>query len=287
MTQTHTCHRGGTLVNLVGWLPDEPFDHQFLLAPAIGCNRLVCERCGRRVVVTAGPGVARSYACACVRHVAAADRALDEPMDPVGDVLPWQCAGHPALSLPAEVDGVRLDAATDWTVVAREGLALGAPPHPSLRGIPGFAVLRLYRVLEWPSGAPLARAVGDLLVDDDARVRRAAARFFEDAHLAPGAERLGLVARDRLDLYAGVADPDGRGTLWDWLLRALAGRLGQNDVPALEAVRAAAVRPPGIGYVLFTLASADGDWVRAHADEIVAAAPDRAADVTAALRRAG
>jgi hypothetical protein len=302
------CIGGGFLVATDGWLPTAAFDrHWAALAPQIGCNHLHCSSCDCDVRQASGfagdgglspqsvydflggvtpadgktpprhpEGRGRLYACRChVAHVYST-HAVTEPFDPMsGDTAPWSCAGHPPLELPATVEGVALDDASNWAAFAR-GVFSGAQApvvDPAVRYVEGFFVQRIYNALIGAPAGALARAVANLLTDGEPLVRLAAIRFFQLNPEAAGGERLVAAIRDHAALFVGVRDPNATtATLWDSLVEALDWRM-RNDPEALEQVKARALVAPGIGRVLYSLAWQHPDWVIAHASDILAAAP--------------
>src|SRR5262245_31290786 len=142
---TRFCHRYPELVGPRHWLPPEPFE--FGWTSPVGCNNLRCERCGSpvRAEVT---GEGRHYACACQRHDETGVFQIGGESD---DLYPltlteWVCAGHPDLRLPATLDGVRLDAATDWDAVAVTAV-LTPPFTPPRVELWQAWLTRLYRLL--------------------------------------------------------------------------------------------------------------------------------------------
>jgi hypothetical protein len=122
----------------------------------------------------------------------------------------------------------------------------------------------------------LRRAMGDLLTDEDVRVRAGAIWFFTSVSKAPGIDAL-CKAFDSLQLYDGVPDPiGGRGDLRGELGRALAQRVSRTAPKALEILRREILRPGGARPVWAGMKRHDGRWVKEHAAEIVEASPDAA-----------
>jgi hypothetical protein len=131
---TLRCAHGGYLVDANHPLPTDPSEHDVAYLPTIGCSRLVCLRC--RSVVRNAPGLAfktkddvataalsamydlpdlldsglihrttetwRLYLCRCDRYLAIDEAALknDDPDD--SPDKPWQCEGHPFVTLPEQ-----------------------------------------------------------------------------------------------------------------------------------------------------------------------------------------
>ena len=200
------CSDDGYLVPASGWLPGTDFDHQFLRwGPRLGCARLRCGRCGAAVKSAAhlrpswhgtaaatwealdegraldrGAGDGRLYACRCQIAAIHAEQAVSNPDGPAGDLSSWRCAGHPALALPAVVDGVALDDTAELGDLARAFFTggLDVPVHPSLASVEAFWLLRLFAALPETARRRFALAVNHLLLDEDPRVRAGALRFF-------------------------------------------------------------------------------------------------------------
>jgi hypothetical protein len=272
----HFCAHGGYLVSAALWLPDDPHDYHWpVRGPFIGCNRLRCEKCGQTVSVTTG-AISRRYACACTRHEAVSAWSVSDPIDPISEErLPWSCAGHAPLALPATVDGVKLDAGTDWQALVRDVFsgAIAPPLPPGADKLRGFIVQRLYHLLAAPAPAAIAQAIADALTDGDPRVRACALIFYDGRPSASGAERLAILMRDRPELFVGVRDPGSQTfTLLDWWLEAIAWRIG-SDPLATEQLERRALVAPGVRDRLFVLAAEERPWLLANADGVLDADP--------------
>ncbi len=324
------CEGGGALVSDDNWLPTEPFDYDWVfVGPAIGCNHLACGECGVEVRSLLGfdlpPDIeaaevyeligkndrsrfvesvkSRIYACRHHAIVATGREFLANPPQ-YGEGLvnfdyppstPWECGCHPALSLPAVLEGVAVDEKTDWGQLARQSFAgkLGVSLHPSIDRFGWFWLQRLYRLLgDLPSAAKIASAAADQLTDPDPRVRLNAIEFFLRESNAPGAERLASALRDHPELFVDVRVDEDPTTLERYLLQAIlpeiANRLG--DTVAIELMRAALSRrfewslePWLVGIA----ARVDQKWLLEHGDEVVAVVPELWKDMQAALESAG
>lgn len=260
---TRFCPRFPELVGPRYWLPLEPFE--FGWASPVGCDNLRCGRCGSpvRAAVT---GERRHYACACQEHDETGVLLLDgEPDDLYPPILTdWGCAGHPDLVLPATVDGVRLDAATDWDAVAADSV-LAPPFTPPLVDLRAVWPTRLHRLLG-AERALLSRAVAGLLAAEDPRLVLGAYHFFVNEPAAAGAELLGPSVAARRDWLGSVPD------LLDQAALVLHERLhrvgGEADRPALEVAEELALAGVGPSHTPLALPP---DWVRTHAKTLARA----------------
>jgi hypothetical protein len=313
----------GYLVDERGWVPTRAEDYNWVhLGQVVGCSNLRCESCHERVrqapgfvepsqpaavvfealgrpdpstVLTRHPdGFGRLYACSCfVLRVAAQFQSVAEPLDPITETrAPWSCAGHPVLVLPADLDGVAVSSSTNLVALARgtAGGTIATQVPPAFAAVRGFFLLRLFHLVDDPPlREAISRAVAAVLDDGDARVRVAALGFFQIAFAAAGAERVAELARDRIDLFVGVPDPDGGPSLFDRLLEVLESRMrsgaggAPRDPNALEQVKQLALRPPGIGGVVYSLVREHQDWLADNAAAMIQAAPAQWTGVIHAL----
>ena len=316
-----TCLLGGSLVGRDGWLPTAPFDYRWpgLNQPPIGCNTIACGDCDARVrsIAGFGPGAdfepstayelddpavtehlqadaaARLYFCRCRWTVVATSADLQHPelQHPRDFVSNWECAGHPPLPLPPDLEGERIDVAGDARrVVERRLRDLELPLPDDLRpgdlGLPSFWLLRLYRLLQAaapPLAGAVATTVGQFLLDPDPLVRFGAVCFIWAVPDAEGGARLGPAVAERPELFEGPVRH------WDLGLQttgALLNRLaGTGDPAALEGVKAIALRPGAAERdVLFALAQADRAWLLAHALPIAAGTPAQVESLVYLLR---
>jgi hypothetical protein len=186
------------------------------------------------------------------------------------------------------IDGVTISDDADLAAFARDVLR-GAGGAGALRsdGLPLDWILRAYREL---SGSPhadrLAEGVSACLTAPEPEVRAQALVFFQVNPRAPGGERVReLVAGDR-GLFRGAPDPVHPGTDLEWqLLATLAARVA-IDATSRDLARAEAVQPGRAAPIAAELASADPDWVLAHAEEIVRGTPAAGATLLIQLQAA-
>ena len=319
--QLNHCGGGGTCVSGNEWLPSEPFDYDWAqLGPTIGCNHLACAKCGVEVRNLLGfdlhadsaPGdvyerigsndssrfiesaTYRIYSCRHYSIVAKFKFLAEQPND-YAPWTPWKCAGHPALSLPALLEGVAIDEKSDFGQLARKSFAgeLGVSLHPSVDRVPGFWLQRLYRLLgDLPAAAKIAGAAADQLLDPTPSVRMGAIGFFNLGWNAPGADRVAPALRDHPELFADVLVDGNPTTLERQLLEVLDYRIINKvgDTVALELMRAALSRPfkpIGLERFLFGMARVDQQWLLEHGDALVAAVPALWTNMQAALEDAG
>jgi hypothetical protein len=306
------CAAGGTLVTGEEWYPVEPFDYAWA-----ACNRLACSECGVQVRTLLGFELPPSFAPADAYELIGANdrsRFVESPKDRIytcrhyaivpkypfpaeqqhdmAPWTPWQCAGHPQLSLPAVLEGIAVDDNTDWGQLARESFAgtLGVTLHPSVDGNNAFWIHRLYLLLgQRPA---IANAAADLLLDSDPRVRRGAIEFFRLNGEAAGAERAAMALHDHPELFVDVLVDGDSLTLERQLLEVLNYRIVNKvgDTVALELMRAALSRrfqPVGLERYLFAMAEVDQKWLLEHGDALVAAVPELWENMQAALVDAG
>lgn len=315
------CGGGGSCVSGNEWLPSELFDYDWVqLGPVVGCNRLACQECGVQVRSLLGFDLpenskadevyeligrndssrfieSASYRIYSCRHysIVAKSHFPAVQQNDFATWTPWECAGHPLLSLPALLEGIAIDESTDFGQLARKSFAgeLGVLLHPSVDRVRGFWLQRLYRLLDdRPAAAKVARAAADLLLDRDPRVRMGAIAFFNFAWNAPGADRLAPALRDHPELFADIFVDGNPMSLERQLLEVLDYRIvnGVGDTVALELMRAALSRrfkPVGLEQYLFGMAKVDQKWLLEHGDELVAAVPELWQNMQAALVDAG
>lgn len=263
---TRFCRRYPELVGPRYWLPPEPFE--FGWTTRVGCNNLRCERCGSpvRAEVT---GERRHYACACQEHDETGVFLIDgEPDDLYPPILTdWVCAGHPDLLLPATVDGVRLDAATDWDTVAAEAV-LDPPFTPPLVELHAAWPTRLYRLLG-AERVQLSHAVARLLAAEDPRLVRGAYHFFFNEPSAEGAESLAPSVVARRDWLGSVPELlDQAAVLLHERLRLVDEAGGPVDRTALDAAQELALAGIGPSHTPLALPP---EWLLAHAKQLAGA----------------
>jgi hypothetical protein len=230
------CAGEGNLVGVQQWLPTQPFDYDWgRTHPQIGCNNIRCSACGQPAKATPATDYSRRYRCDCTEYLVSDVTALGEPdgyrglsaweNPPPGS---WACAGHPALIVPSDLDGVHVSP-EGFVDVARAGFALPPFVPPDTTGH-SIWVSRLYWILPASLRPALGEAVAKLVLDADPRVAVRAMRFFSEQRNAPGSERLAAIARDHGAQMETIADPDHPGyTVEDELLTALEDRGGRRD----------------------------------------------------------
>ncbi|MBA3459312.1 MAG: hypothetical protein H0T46_05080 [Deltaproteobacteria bacterium] len=241
------------------------------------------------------PEFKRRYECRCIAHVENASTSLaGNPGAYPGHEFAnpgWACAGHPALAVPSELDGVQISAER-FRDIARVGFA--SPPFvpPESEGL-AIWVSRLYWILPESFRPALGDAVADLLLDPDARVAVRAMRFYREQRMAMGQERLTEIARDHGARLATITDPDDpRYTLEYQLLSALVLRGfrhddagGLIDPEAHELLRQAVLAGKNPDDVIYTFARLELEWLVANAVEIVKNGPERVTEIVYLLRR--
>lgn len=206
------CGGGGSLVSGSGWIPPEPFDYGWGSGwDVVGCNNLRCNRCGGGVRWRLEEGKSdRVYWCSCDGYDAHQTEPLKAYAGPEhffqGD---WECAGHPALELPAVLDGVELPALGPYEEIVSE--ALLAPPFvpPGYGRSSTYWVERLFHLMPTEAQkAMVARAVASLLSSEDARLVRGALAFFTRTWNAPGREELLVVAHREGERLRAMRDSE-------------------------------------------------------------------------------
>jgi hypothetical protein len=288
---TRSCGPYPELVGARNWLPTEPFEYGW--AAGVGCNNLRCERCGEPVRAEVLPGErSRRYACGCRQLDVAWSTQVGVADD---DLLPpfrgWACQGHPDFPLPTTLDGVPLDAGTDWGAVA--AAAIRRPPFepPGIRRHAAW-LIRLYHLLD-AERAPLSRAIAGLLDADDPVLVRGALDFLLVERSAPGAERIAGVLTERRERLSATPDPrhpsqtlldSASDLLLDRLLDAASAR-GRADPRELAVAKELALAGVGHDDVLLALSKHDPKWLWANAGGLVRANEEWAAALVRALTR--
>lgn len=326
MSEANYCDQGGWLVSDPIPVPDDPCDYWARGAGAtLGCSRLRCQLCeawvrsAREVYV---PDVAsrlaelqasadwstlagaqpvaglRTYACACTGWVETALNLTSprepEPSDPD---LPWRCAGHPLPTLPLDVDGLVVQADTDFeplvSRVAAGWVPGGVQGH--FRNFPGEWLCRLYlRLRGLPQAARLALAIARKMAGPDEFERGCGLLFYDRFPDAPGQEGVaalglrdggrGMLATSRVRFESGFFHFSP--------LRVLRGRLsegadlGDLQGPVVAACQAALLAGESRDdhANLATVAQHDDEWLASHAAEVVRAHPARLDGVLDLLR---
>jgi hypothetical protein len=274
--RAHVCERGGVLVSGTGFIPDDAADFVWTpAARALGCGRIICTACGEQVAAASpDPDGGRSYRCRCSAFVAHVSHWLDgQPDDGPSGRVPssWRCAGHAPRALPAELDGVRVDAQPDWRAMLVSSVDGRFPA----------------RTPAWLPDAPnawLERLVATL---DDAERRRftdMVCALVDDAHEAM--RRAGLELAERLGLEgvtSALVERVARGEL-DWTrdehlaafaieqIRRAAVRVERPDERLRAALRLALMSGHG-GPLLFAAGRHDVDWLADHAVAVTRGMP--------------
>jgi hypothetical protein len=209
----------------------------------------------------------RHYACACQRHDETVVYRIGGESDDLYplELTEWVCAGHPDLVLPATLDGVRLDAATDWDALAAEAILSPpfAPPRVELAW-----TTRLYRLL----GAErvlLSRAVAGLLTAEDPRLVRGAHLFFFNEREAEGADRIAAHVAARKDWLSTAPNPDHPGySMINYAAMLLHERLrlvdeagGPVDRLALDVAKDLTLAGIGPSHTPHAFSIHDPDWL--------------------------
>lgn len=282
------CGEGGLLVGPGEWLPTHPADHRWTERhPRAGCNHLRCLRCDS-LVISSSSGDARHYRCRCVSHDERGLRLLDPrgEADHPDRALPWRCAGHPPLHLPAELDGETL---TSGTLSERVVAILGGhspkrpwPASPLDRDGSAAWLARLYALLgDGSDRALVVREVASALAAESTLARTTALDFYLYHPLAPGAETIASTLSEHAGRFAGVSLPWSRKydlahLAWQVLVERL--HHAQNDgspldPEALPLARAHVSSPNASMAVLLRLGHWDRPWVLDHAVDIAKASP--------------
>lgn len=274
------CNTGGYLVSADYWLPTDPRDYYraWYGVGSIGCNHLVCPRCGE-TVRHALEGTSRRYQCACEAHEERRWTQLDTSSESDPDpVPPWRCAGHPTFVPPGMFAGIEVRASVDWSAIVAAHIVETTNLHPRIDRIPGFTLTRLYQVLDRSDDQrALATAVGSLGGDASLPARQAVALFFVLNIAAPGFEQVLDAWRAepaRYDGHPAAFGPDAQ--LETNLLEAIAVRIARKDPcadAALKTWRWAALRGTGLGVHLDSAPLIDTQWTAEHVEQLLELAP--------------
>lgn len=301
-----TCHGRGHVGGADVWYPGTEWDTDVgALHPRVACTKLQCGACGTQVrqlvgyelgcgLHVRGPGTrggralelalglvpnphSRAYACGCTSYAT----ARTEAMWPDGEgwhshELSWECAGHPELALPADVDGVVLTISTDWPQLVAETLAGQLPVAWSPPGIlherhPAAWIARIVAHLTDRLLADrLSREIASHLLSSEVRVRRAAINFFRHCTGGPGSEKLGDALTGHLALFEGEQVPGARRDLAYELRECMEVQLATHPTDALmELVKGELLSGRGTtGFVLWT-GRHDPVWLAEHAATLV------------------
>jgi hypothetical protein len=274
---TRWCRPFPQLVGADYWLPLEPFE--FGWATAVGCNNLYCEHCRERVCSEGRPGgFVRRYWCGCREHFETWTYWIGgEPEDLYPAFTGWECGGHQQLALPTVLDGVPLDAETDWRAVAADAI-LQPPFHPPGIDLQVVWLLRLFRLLNAEQPL-LSRAVATLLDAADRRLVRGALDFFLYERTAAGAERITGMVIERQTWLSETPDPrepscsmlDSASSLLHARLLDVDNAGDPVDRPALALAKELAVAGVGPRSAPLTFSNCDPEWLWANAGRLVRA----------------
>lgn len=327
--QVDYCPCDGVLVGADYVIPEEPseFHRDDRLPEVLGCNHLLCHGCkspvrnashfgsrpgfGRREpevyeaedwrslgsdVLLETPGyIGRFYVCRCTHHVECHIRLICDPdAENSGVTMPWRCGGHPQVTLPLEMPGVRIDESTDLAGMVERSFRGEDPPaaRAADRALPTGWVTRLYFLLEGtPARRHLARSVAGALESENTRVRSCALFFFARFAELPEAEAVARAATRHPERFHGVRDATRRNQPLETRLRSfLSKRIGVRDERgrpldpiATELARSEVGGDGDVTRLLLALASVDDSWLADHAVALVGAHPERAADLVEAL----
>jgi len=301
-----TCHLRGHVGGADIWYPDTGWDLDVgALHPRVACTRLSCEACGAEVhhlvgfelgagLHIRGPGrrggepldsalelvsnpYSRVYACGCTSYAT----VRTESLLPVGDdeqvhELPWACAGHPGLTLPAEVDGVALTTSTDWSRLIADALAGRIPVAWRPPGIlherhPAVWLARIVAHLTDRALAQrISREVASHLLSPDLRVRRAAINFYRHCSGAPGSEKLGEALTGHLSLFEGERVTGARRDLASELRECIVVQLATHPTDVLEElVKGELLAGRGTTAFLLLTSRLDPAWLVEHGATLV------------------
>lgn len=284
------------LVGGDNWLPTEPFDFSSgLLVPVVGCNNIRCGACGQTVAnARRTDSLARRYWCRCQERDVSGAHLIGADQGQVNEFITrWRCAGHAALALPSQLDGVSISATgldtatTEW--------ALAQPPFVAPGGAkPGFWIARLHQLLPDSLRTTIGTTVGALLSSNDPRVVSGAIGFFWVLPHALGAAELASVAAVRSAWLEATGDPFDAGvTLEDSIYDALQRRIAVRDSSgrsadptALAQMERALLSGKNPSEIVLSVGNADPGWLAQHAADLVSAATTDATSIVLALKSA-
>lgn len=289
------CFRNGYLVDGRRPLPDDPTELQVSGLPVVGCNQLVCRKCGAVVRHALGRsfrgkhdvdiaavyahddftkspeiGVAindnyRLYICRCSRWLETEEHSLGEPEPDEDDPqVQWACTGHPTLAVPGSIDGAAVASQAELAALATRALH-GQFPKGVRSGDKPDAIwlVRLYSRLAAADGNALVDAAIAGLEDSDATARGRAVWFFEHVHDEAGLTHVASLL-DGAQLPASL-----EAAVW----RAV-GPLVARGGRAQQRARAEATKQGRGSKDLYQmLATWDGAWLSANAGDVARATP--------------
>jgi hypothetical protein len=287
-SERNHCARKGYLVDASGVIPEDPTDLGVEQLPVVGCSNLTCRRCNVKVTQEVS-GSWREYRCPCSSWTETSNHPLYDP-DPwprSDPTMPWECAGHPTIELPRDVDRIELSDGEALRDVATRALRGWHPPGAREQDEVWVAWLRrLYVRL-----APAWRAVLEDTAlacarDPEVETRGRCLVFFRTARdPAILAKLLTSFEHDRA-LFRDIQDPTSpisNETLEDSLWRAVAP-LALCDGRVRQLVRGVATTPGrGSRAVYDVLATVDEDWLVANVEQVAQANRDRVDDLCASF----
>lgn len=310
------CANSGYLVDASTTVPTDPTDFHVADLAVVGCNKLHCQRCKAEIrhavglafreradypekVLTALYATAdlatsallhdsgqpwRLYLCKCNRWLETAKHACDTP-DPsdTDPQMPWECAGHPQITLPHDFDGVQIATRAELHGLAVRGLRDFHPPRARAVDIPHSAWLcRLPARLDPDDAAVVIDAALEALGDPDPRARARALELFSVVASDAARDKLmAMLGGDRSG-FAGVPNNLTRWTtdktLEESAWRVLAPAIA-NGGPARELARTDALAGRASRVVFGGLALGDSEWLAENAERIARVAPNRVEDL--------
>lgn len=311
------CLDGGWLVSSRHPLPPWPFAYKWSRQTnANGCNNLVCQSCGAKVVWRVGcdapteaPAAvyklwasdapadaatatwARTYVCKChLEHQQGANPApvTDENW---GTTTPWKCGGHPVLVTPTSVLGVTLGMG-DWDdVVAALALLQAAAVQADPFSAPPV-LATVMAALRGDDQQQFGQALLSAVRHPDLVVRAESVRAFVLFDVWPQWPRaLAELVLAEPRWTQGVAEPGFPDQTLDWwAARAIAAIAPpQSTVQAdrdhaIAMMRRAVVAAGGAGMLTYALACLDPEWCAVHIVELGRVDSDAPASVLLALQ---
>lgn len=284
------------------------------------CSNLICSSCGAKVrwldgymfdgrrrdlpvaFAAADPTTARGvetgprtlpcrlYLCRCQFLNCSIEKSLSLRAELfLGDELPatWNCGGHPALRLPAVLDGVALAESPGWPALLEE-IVRREPTANEPHRWPRWFTMAFIRLANTPHQAAIDAAFAAFLDASDPRLIGAAIGFFWGGIDLPSCGRLRDLALGGQARLLGVRDPRGDADLYGMVLEAVGYHVVQSgwvwDEPLRDAFRAHAERPGGLMSACSALADSDKAWLVQNRERLLQSSPEARARVTSYLR---
>lgn len=301
------CIGGGYVVGVGYTLPDDPTQYNSIEHDIVGCNNLVCGKCGAKLRSIAGfsveppptvqtrqvydeqdwsaagwletaPG-ARTYVCRCHSLLELRARPSNQ-LQEVSGIL-WECAGHEPSPLPLEIDGHEITRFTDIPKLLR---------NAATRAIT-LPVSKIYAHLRGtPLQASIERAIQTFLTDEDPTVRRIALGFYWGHPNAAGAASVLALAEGDRALFRGVPDEAlSEGKDLEARLMLTLGSLWMSGVVdeerARAQLRAEAQKPGRLRPTLASLAAKDTEWLILQAETLLRGSPAQLGKLIVELER--